>query len=562
MATQIPLEIAIQAKNNASAELNNVSSSLGNIRGQLAGITASAGAFAAVGAVAIREVVSTSLEADTAFREVRTLISDINDEDFAGLRRGIRAIATDLGVDLNSTIAATYSALSAGVPRDNVLDFVRIATKSSIGGVTDTNTAVVGLVSTLNAFGFDASQVGRIADIFFTTIERGQLTFEELSGYLFRVNPLASALGISFEEVSASLAAITTFGVPVAQASTALSSLFSALASPTDDLKQKLEELGYDGFLPLLGEKGFIGALLEISKQYEGDIDGFIRALGTKEALLAVLGITAGEGAVALGNLEANLTSVGSADTAFEIISEGDQKSLDRFNSTLTDLKVVLGDLITPLLVPFVDNLKIIVANVTQWVEDNPELAKTIASVTVIVIGAAAAFAGLVGTFLALSFILPLVLSPLGLVAAALVALITIAGYLILRYENLGVLIYDVAIGLLGAIQGIGGALIKGLLTPIDLIFQGVGALLEQINKLATSGFGEFLNLPTIPDETIEFVRSIADLPANIIGDQIDNAQDAIRRQRDSLISRQTPRRRGEDPVQDVLDLFRSTHRH
>ena len=222
----------------------------------------------------------------------------------------------------------------------------------------------------------------------------------------------------------------------------------------------------------------------------------------------------------------------------------------------------MLGDLITPLLIPFVDNLKIIVANVTQWVEDNPELAKTIASVSVIVIGAAAAFAGLAGTFLALSFLIPLLLSPLTLVAAALVALITIAGYVSLRYENLGVLIYDVAIGLLGAIQGIGGALIKGLLTPIDLIFQGVGALLEQINKLATSGFGEFLNLPTIPDETIEFVRSIADLPANIIGDQIDNAQDAIRRQRDSLISRQTPRRRGEDPVQDVLDLFRSTYRH
>ena len=60
----------------------------------------------------------------------------------------------------------------------------------------------------------------KASDIMFTTVKLGKTNFDELSGSLFQVAPIASSLGVDFESVGAALADLTAKGTPTSVAAT------------------------------------------------------------------------------------------------------------------------------------------------------------------------------------------------------------------------------------------------------------------------------------------------------------------------------------------------------
>ena len=558
MATQIPLEIAIQAKNQASGELNNVRSSLSNIRGQVVGATAAFGALAAGGTLALKSVVSSAVSVDTAFREVRTLLPDINDQDFSTLQRGVRGVATELGVNLLESINATYEAISAGVPADNVVEFLRDSSRAAIAGVTDVTTAVNGVTSVLNAYGFETSQTQRITDIFFTTIRNGKTRFDELAAYVFRVTPLAASLGISFEQVGASLATLTAIGIPLAQATTNIQSLFRSLLAPTDTLNEAIRSLGFDSPLDLIDEVGFTRAI-QLIREAIPNVDDLQEAIGRAEAVQAILGLSGNSAALALSNLNDSINSTGSALVAYNTIAEGAETQFNRFTSTVDDLKLAIGERFLPVLIPLVNGFRTVVINIGRWIEQNPELATLMATITTLAIGAAAAFAALGATIISVSLAANLFSGVIGIVAVVLTALGIAIGYLLLRYEDFGTFLYDVGNAVIQGLQFLVSNALRIVFAPIDAILDGLAGILEFINKIANSGFGQTLGLDnlTIPEETLNFIRDLSNRPIDFIDQQINNGQAALLRVRDARRAGLNQRRSGENGFQDVLDLFR-----
>ena len=114
-----------------------------------------------------------------AMREVNTMMG-LSQEEFTDFSKQVQTLASDLGVDAVESANALYQAISAGIPKENVLEFLEIATKAAIGGVTDTATAVDGLTTVINAFKLPMSDTQKVADIMFTTVKGGKTTFEEL----------------------------------------------------------------------------------------------------------------------------------------------------------------------------------------------------------------------------------------------------------------------------------------------------------------------------------------------------------------------------------------------
>ena len=159
------------------------------------------------------------------------------DEEFTDFSKQVQTLESDLGVDAVESANALYQAISAGIPKENVLEFLEIATKAAIGGVTDTETAVDGLTTVINAFKLPMSDAQKVADLMFTTVKGGKTTFEELSASLFNVAPIAAASGVSFEETAAALATMTKQGVKTAQATTQLRQEMVALQKPTADMQ-------------------------------------------------------------------------------------------------------------------------------------------------------------------------------------------------------------------------------------------------------------------------------------------------------------------------------------
>ena len=182
---------------------------------------------------------------DGAMREVNTMML-LNQEEFQALSADVRELSADMGVNAVDSAKALYQTISAGIPKENAIDFLKVATKAAIGGLTDTATAVDGLSTVINAYGMDASDAEKVADIMFTTISGGKTTFEELSASLYNVLPLASAVGWEFEEVSAALAAMTQKGIPTAQATTQLRQVMVSLLKPTGDAIELIDKYGIE----------------------------------------------------------------------------------------------------------------------------------------------------------------------------------------------------------------------------------------------------------------------------------------------------------------------------
>ena len=134
-------------------------------------------AFAGAGVAAAGiGVASLKLAADfdKAFSEVRTLLPKVSDEAFGALQKDLRDFSNETGTVTTEAIPALYQAISAGVPRENVMDFLRVANKAAVGGVTDLETAVDAITSTVNAYGPEVLSATQASDIMFTAVRLGK----------------------------------------------------------------------------------------------------------------------------------------------------------------------------------------------------------------------------------------------------------------------------------------------------------------------------------------------------------------------------------------------------
>ncbi|KKL52619.1 hypothetical protein LCGC14_2283630, partial [marine sediment metagenome] len=286
------LELIIKARDEASKTLGNVSKKAGGLA-NIAGKALRAGALA--GGVAIAGLgiaaVKMGLDFEKSMAEVKTLLPDLNDEGFAKLQTGVLDLSKELGIATNDAVPALYQAISAGVPPDNVMDFMRIAGKAAIGGVTDLETAVDGISSVINTYGAEAITAGEASDIMFTAVKLGKTNFEELSSSLFNVLPTASSLGISFEEVSAAIATMTAQGVPTSVATTKIRMAMVEASKSGSKLDLALRDLRGKGLIGLIESGEDFSHVMQDMRERMPDQE-FRDLFGSTEALDAALAIT------------------------------------------------------------------------------------------------------------------------------------------------------------------------------------------------------------------------------------------------------------------------------
>lgn len=211
---------------------------------------------------------------DKGIREVSTLLNDDQIARSGGLE-GLKKQAKDLSLTFNKDIPdatkSMYQAISSGVSETGLKEFMNVAGKLSVGGVTSMATAVDGLTNLMNAFGEsydDVERLNKVSDTLFTGMKYGKTTIDELSRSLGKGAPIAKLMGVSIEELVAASSAITTGGKTTTNSINEMKSLMTAILKPTKAAKDKMEELGISyGQTALEGK-----TLMEWLKDTEGKL--------------------------------------------------------------------------------------------------------------------------------------------------------------------------------------------------------------------------------------------------------------------------------------------------
>lgn len=277
-------------------------------------------------------------EFESSMAKVSTMV-DTTQVDMKGMSDGIISLSNNTGKSAVELSEAMYSALSAGVDVGNSLEFVEQSSKLATAGFTTTESAVDALTTVMNGYKMSADQASSVSDMLMQTQNKGKTTVDELASSLAQVTPTASAMSVGFDQVSAALATMTAQGVPTAQATTQLNSLFAELGKSGTQANKAFNEATkgtkYAGksFHELMKQGVPLNEILDL-------MGGYANSNG-KELLDMFSSIEAGKAALTMSGESAEMftNNLDAMRNSAGLTEEGYDKMMDTFDKKMGILK-------------------------------------------------------------------------------------------------------------------------------------------------------------------------------------------------------------------------------
>lgn len=170
---------------------------------------------------------------------------------------------------LESAEAMTYLAQAGWKTEDIMAGLDGVMNLAATDGV-DLATAAEITAQAINALGYEATDASKFADILAVTAAETCTDVTEM-GYAFEyIGPVAGALGFEMEDLAIAIGAMANSGLEGEKAGTALRSLLTNMAKPTDAMAEAMDEYG----ISLTDANGNMLPLVDILYQLRGAFEG------------------------------------------------------------------------------------------------------------------------------------------------------------------------------------------------------------------------------------------------------------------------------------------------
>ena len=342
-------------------DASGLSKALGTAEAGLGKLGKAAGAaLAGLGVAGAGLAVATTKSAvafESSMSEVFTLLPGMSADAMGSMNDDVLAFSKELGLLPEDVIPALYDSLSAGVPADNVFEFMETAGKAAIGGNLDIAQSVDLLSTAVNAYAATGLDAAEASDIFFTTVRLGKTTVPELQSAFSNVGPVAAALGVSLDQVGASIAVLTASGTPTAQAATQIRSAIAELGKSGTVAAKAFEEISGESF-PEFIESG--GEFSEAIAMMADSGTPLIEMFGSIEGAQAAMSISANDNQAMTNAISEMAAAAGATDTAFGVMDDTAARSIDKIKANLAAVSVELGNKLLP-----------VIGKVTDYVMEN-----------------------------------------------------------------------------------------------------------------------------------------------------------------------------------------------
>lgn len=320
----------------------------------------------------------TAMNFEKGMSEVRA-ISGATGKDFDALK--------DKAIDLGAT-----TAFSAGEVASAMTEMAKAGWGSQqiidgMGGVLDAAAASgEGLASVativadaITGFGMVASDSTRVADLLTQAANSGTIGITDLGETFKYIAPVAGAMGLSIEDVTTAVAAMSMAGIKGSAAGTSLRGMLTRLVKPTKEVKAVMKQLG----ISVVEQDGSMKSLDDIVSNLRESFDGLTDSEKAKYAatlagqegmsgMLSLLNLTEEEyNAIA----ESMDNAGGIAQETATIMQDNLQSKVEQLGGSLESLAIRLGDLVIPYVQQFVEWLTSLVDKLTAL---DPGTQKTI----------------------------------------------------------------------------------------------------------------------------------------------------------------------------------------
>jgi TP901 family phage tail tape measure protein len=311
-------------------------------------------AFAAVVAGGVKMAV----DFETEFSKIEGLVG-VTGRELDELREAARRLGPQFGKSGQEAAEALFFITSAGLRGSAAVNVLEASLKGAAIGLGDTKVIADLATSAVNAYG-EANLDGATAvDVLAEAVRLGKLEPAELAGSMGQVLPIASAMGVSFAEVGAVMAAMSRTGTDAAQASTQLRGIMTAILKPTTQAERALRGMGTssESLRNSIRERGLLKTLEDLTKQFDGNDAAAASVFGNVRALSGVLDLFGENSAVTIDILEQMTDGVGILDDAFAVTEDTVGFKAARAFETLKSIMMDVGDAVLPIVADALDGL-------------------------------------------------------------------------------------------------------------------------------------------------------------------------------------------------------------
>ena len=368
------------AKVSAALEQNNAA--ISKTKTQLAGTL---GTLAALGGAIYAGPVKKAAEFEAQMSTVKA-ISSASAEDMKRLSEEAKHMgATTKFTAVEAGKALEYMAM-AGWKTDQMLgglpDIMNLAAASGedLGQVSDIVT------DALTAFNMTADQSGRFADVLAQASSNANTNVSMMGATFQKVAPVAGALGYSVEDMSLGIGLMANASIKAEVAGTSLKTALANMAKPTKQMQAYMDKYG----ISLTNADGSMKTFREVIDNLRSSLGGLSEseqvaaatAIFGKESFAGMLAIVNASDADFKKLSDSVNNAAGAAERMAQIKLDNFEGKVTLLKSAFEGLQIALGDALLPTFTQGAEKAAELISKLTEFINANPELVRTIVKVT------------------------------------------------------------------------------------------------------------------------------------------------------------------------------------
>ena len=378
----------------------------------------------AVGAAAVKM----AFDFDKSMTSIQALVG-VSADKVAEMGEAAKKMAIDTGKSGNEAAEALFFITSAGLRGSAAMDVLEMSLKAAAVGLGETKTIADLSTSAMNAYGTENLSASDATDILTAAVREGKLEASALAGAMGGVIPLASNMGVSFDQVGASMAAMSKTGTDAATGATQLTAILASLKKPTSEAEAAFASMGMstESVQKSIREQGLLSTLEMLQsglKQTGQDTTAIFPNIRALKGVLDLTGAGLEDNRKVFDELS---NSMGATDKAFEKTSQSASFKMTQGLNAMKSSLLSVGQVILTAVAPAVQKIGAFFTNLSEKFQAlSPRMQKIIVAFAGIVAALGPVIA-IIGTLItlapAIGAAFTLMMGPVGLIIAGLTAI-------------------------------------------------------------------------------------------------------------------------------------------
>jgi len=331
-----------------------------------------------------------ALDFDKSMTQIESLVGIAGDK-VKEMGETAKKMAVDTGRSANEAAEALFFITSAGLRGSQATDVLNASLKAAAIGLGETKTIADLATSAMNAYGAENLSATAATDVLVSAVRLGKLEASELAGAMGGVIPIASNMGVGFDQVGAALAAMSKTGTNAANGATQLNAILTTIAKPTADAEAAFNKMGFtsDSLKETLAEKGLMGTLSMLKKGLDATGQEFTDIAPNVRAWKGVLDLTGASMNDNIALFDEMTRATGATDEAFQKTSQSASFQFKQGMETMKASLLEIGQIILPAVIKAVQSLSGFIKGLSDRFKNLSPTAQKIVLTLTAILGAA-----------------------------------------------------------------------------------------------------------------------------------------------------------------------------